>query len=470
MPHAIPRPFLQRRPPPFVQSALTIAVGAALLMLPALLNGFPFIFDDSADYLVFTPKLHRSPFYGLFLFAFDFNRFIWGPVIAQSLIIAHLIWLIQRLILGRIPSWFFILTMAALTLLSSLPYVSAFLMADFFTPVMVLTGYLLVFWWDSLTRLGRIYIFLLSAVSVAAHVSHVTLALVVYLFLLAMKFAEGKYRLNWKTVVIATGPIALAASGILLNNVVIHKTASIAPAGKVFLLANLIEYGPARQYLAEVCPAAGYRICAISSTLPETANKFLWGGSLDKLGGFAGMRDEAQSIVSGTLSSRPLEVASLTAKLFFSGLMAHEPGVELGPVGNEPWMTNVIAKKFALNLQGYVTSAQNANAIPHRLLRLIDSFAFPISVALLLSGLAWSIWTKRGKISAVAAVILVSYLANVALCAIVSGVWARYQTRLSWLFLMGACIFMAELITTRNKQRQNTLNSSVDVVAEASRP
>jgi hypothetical protein len=49
------------------RTAFFIAVGAFFLMVPALLNGFPFIFPDSGDYLTLTPHIHRPPFYGLFI-------------------------------------------------------------------------------------------------------------------------------------------------------------------------------------------------------------------------------------------------------------------------------------------------------------------------------------------------------------------------------------------------------------------
>src|SRR3984957_102420 len=74
-----------------------IVFGAFLLLIPVMLNGFPFLFQDSADYLIFTPRLFRSPFYGLFIFFFHMNRFIWLPVVAQALIASHLIYLMLKI-------------------------------------------------------------------------------------------------------------------------------------------------------------------------------------------------------------------------------------------------------------------------------------------------------------------------------------------------------------------------------------
>src|ERR1700722_622076 len=80
---------------------LAIFGGAACLLLPALINGFPFVFPDSVDYLVFTPHIYRSPFYGLFIFFFHLDRFIWAPIFAQALIASHLIWVFVRIYAGE---------------------------------------------------------------------------------------------------------------------------------------------------------------------------------------------------------------------------------------------------------------------------------------------------------------------------------------------------------------------------------
>src|SRR5260370_16438819 len=76
---------------------LMIAMGAIVLLIPAFINGFPLVYEDSVDYLIFTPRLYRSPFYGIFLTLFHWNRFIWAPIFAQALIVSHLIWVLVRI-------------------------------------------------------------------------------------------------------------------------------------------------------------------------------------------------------------------------------------------------------------------------------------------------------------------------------------------------------------------------------------
>ena len=75
---------------------LMIAIGAIVLLIPAFINGFPLVYEDSVDYLIFTPRLYRSPFYGIFLFLFHWNRFIWVPIFAQALIVDAVAGFVQR--------------------------------------------------------------------------------------------------------------------------------------------------------------------------------------------------------------------------------------------------------------------------------------------------------------------------------------------------------------------------------------
>ena len=256
---------------------VAIVAGAISLLVPALINGFPFVFPDSQDYLVFTPHLNRSPFYGLFIFFVHLNHFIWAPVLVQAIIASHLIWMLTRVHSAQPSYRWFALTVAVLCLFSSLPFFAGFIMADFFTAVMILCVYLVGFHLLELSRLERGYVVLLTCVAIAAHVSHLSLFLVLVGIVGALCLA---FRLPPRLTLFRVGlllvPAILVALAIILNNLVIHRFSACFPSGQSFLLANMIEYGPARLYLEKACPTAGYKICTISDHLPRTAFELLF--------------------------------------------------------------------------------------------------------------------------------------------------------------------------------------------------
>ena len=276
--------------------AMAIVVGACFFSVPALINGFPFVFPDSADYLVFTPHIYRSPFYGLFIFFFHLDRFIWAPVLAQALIASHLIWVFVRIYAGQPRLRWFALGCADTRLVLQPAVLRRLHHAGF------LHGRddprLLSSWLPRRRRLEKSrksYFVLLACVAISVHISHLPQAialafLVLFLHICLRTPLSSALRQGAILVV----PLALAICATLLNNVLIHRVFALFPASQTFVLANMIEQGPARHYLQEVCPAAGFKLCATWNTLPATSYEFLWStDTLQRLGGFEGMHDEA---------------------------------------------------------------------------------------------------------------------------------------------------------------------------------
>src|SRR5262249_55989556 len=197
-------------------AAVAISAGAAFLLLPALINGFPFVFPDSEDYLVFTPMPYRSPYYGLFIFFFHLNHFIWAPILVQAVIASHLIWVLVRIFAGRTDFSYF-LSILVLSLFSGLPIFVWYIMADFFTPVTLLVLYILCFHWPDLTKIERGYFLLLACVAIAAHLTHPPLALVVIACIIVFQITRHvPPRLILIRTEVASIPIVLAILAILV--------------------------------------------------------------------------------------------------------------------------------------------------------------------------------------------------------------------------------------------------------------
>jgi hypothetical protein len=240
----------------------------------------------------------------------------------------------------------------------------------------------------------------------------------------------------------------LSATAILLNNIVIHHSFALFSAGQTYLLANMIEHGPARRYLQETCPAAGYKICSIAKSLPATSQDLLFDThAYRELGGFDGMQEEAKLVVIGTLRSRPWDVLLMAVNTVGSSFVTHAPGAELRPLSNHIWMVDVLTKKFGLStVRAYEDSLASQDAVPRALLQAVDNISFPIAaVGLLISGI---FAFRRGFQEATALAILIpaAYAINNTLCAFGSGVYDRYQARVTWLFALAAMLIIIQLI------------------------
>jgi hypothetical protein len=425
-----------------------IGVGAIFFLIPAFINGFPLVFSDSVDYLVYTPHLYRSPFYGVFISLFHWNHFIWTPIFAQALIVSHMIWVLVRIFAGEISFKYFSIVVAILAFFSSLPFFAGLIMPDILTSLMILVIYLLSFQLPALSRLEIIYFTLLGCIAITAHISHLpqALALVSVVLVLHVVFRTPPRSLLIRAGVLSV-PLMLSAAAILLNNIVIHHSFALFPAGQSFLLANMIEHGPARHYLQDTCPAAGYKICRIAKSLPATSYELLWAtDGYRELGGFDGMREEAAQIVRGTFRSRPWDVLQMAVDTVGSSFITHAPGAELGPLSNHSWMIDVLAKKFGLPaVRAYENSLESQDAVPRALLQAVDNISFPIAaIGLLISGI---FAFRRGFQEATALAILIpaAYAINNTLSAFGSGVFDRYQARVTWLFALAGMLIIIQL-------------------------
>jgi hypothetical protein len=411
-----------------------------------MLNGFPFYFPDSSDYLIFTPRLHRSPFYGIFLYIFHLHTFVWLPVVAQALILSHLIWLLVKLRCRTSQEIIFLVTILALALATSLPIVVGFLLPDVFTSAMILAVFILGMHFAELSRIERVYIFLLACVAISSHLSHIVIALGTAggVLLAAAAIGVRGRELAFRAV-LTTAPAGLAIVVTLLNNALVHKTYALSPAGQSFLLANMIEHGPARRYLEESCPEAGYRMCAYLDKMPSTANGLLW-ELYPNLGGFKAMAQEAQAIVDATIMSRPWDVLRMSLNNIVAAFSTRAPGREVVPVTYSKLAAELLDRKFGHGARvAFESSLQQKGAFPRDLFRAIDSIVFPLAVLALLAIAMVAAVFRIAEVLAFVAAIAIGFVVNTAFCAAASGVHERYQSRVTWLLVFVVILSMAEL-------------------------
>jgi hypothetical protein len=422
---------------------VSIAASSFILLVPVLLNGFPFVFSDSGDYLVFTPRIYRSPYYGLLIFFFHLNRWIWLPLLMQAGVISHLLWLMLKFHHVRRPDAALIFLATILCLGSSLPFFVGFIMADLFTPIMMLAMYVLAFHDARLSASLKTYLVLLASVATAAHVSNLTVAAVLFgVIALLLWLRDRSRRVILHRLGVLLIPVGLTVGAVLLFNAAIFHVVSLVPSGSSFLMANLIQYGPARAYLEEVCPGAGYKVCRYADRLPATADEFLWTtGIFDELGGFVGMRSESKAIVDGTIEKDPGAVLAMMARNFLAGLVTHEPAAEFQRGFQVDSMKVLLAGKFGPStLAAYLGSAEMRGLIPHEVIRHIDDVVVPVMFFALIGIGLYAARRGSAQSAILAAFVLCVVLENTFLCTAVSGVHNRYQARVTWLLPMAVTV------------------------------
>ena len=136
---------------------MLIAACSVILSWVALFNSFPLVFPDTLSYAT-TAILGEIPgmfsaYYSPFIMPLHQGVTLWPVVFVQGAIVSHLVYLVVRCASGGdIGKLATLLIVGALSLFSSLPWLTGQLMPDVFTPVVFLGVFLLAFCTRRLAR------------------------------------------------------------------------------------------------------------------------------------------------------------------------------------------------------------------------------------------------------------------------------------------------------------------------------
>ncbi|VWX53023.1 hypothetical protein [Novosphingobium sp. 9U] len=212
-----------------------------------------------------------------------------------------------------------------------------------------------------------------------------------------------------------------------------------------FLTARLIEDGPARRFLAERCADAPFVLCSYPVLQPVTAEVFLWEPTRPR-GGFKALpRDDAVHV-----SQEQARFALAVARAYPAETAAALGGDFLELAGN--LRLHDFRPEY---LAGQMRADRPFEAVPEGTpLPFSDRVISALTLFLVLAALAAFPWRRsaaRSDLRAMVWVVLVAILLNDAICAWLSGPFARYNTRVIWALPLMVLLFRAS--TNLGKRR-----------------
>ncbi len=436
---------------------LTLAGAASVILLPALWNGFPFMFYDSGAFIDlamrggFLPE--RSAIYGAFLAAFRPGFSLWPAMAVQVALVVLVMAEFARAVLpGLRPRQFFLLVVA-LTAATDLPWSAPEVVPDIFAPLLVLSLYLLGFHAASLSLPRKAALGAVAVLAATSHASHMGLAAGLAAVTALAQVASRRAvlagpRPRWGLPALV---FALSLGLMVASNFARTGDVFVSRAGPGFVLARLLQDGIAQRVLDDTCPGSGYRLCAYRGELPHDSNDFLWqwNSPFWKLGGFQGIADEAQSITLESLKRYPLlnlkAAGGHTARQFAT--FATGDGVEpLDGVAEA-----ALQRHMPDQLDDYRSARQQSGEIDFA---WINAYQVPLGA---LSMIALAVvfvlaarrrhWDDRLFLPAF---ILLALAGNAFICGALSTPHDRYQSRLIW-----AAMFAAILLLGRRLSHQS---------------
>jgi len=402
----------------------------------AIYNGYPLVYPDTGDYIGLNENFLRSFFYNLFLAPALWAHTLWLVVVIQSLIAAHLLRLVLRVVFGLTSPLAVLGVTVPLCMLSTLPWFTGFIMPDIFTGVLILALFLLVFCSSQLGLGENIYLVALVVVAVTVHFSHIPLALGLLLLALILKVTMRKPSFL-QTPSLWRGTIAVAVALLLLvaNGYRSYGILTISPSGYAFLLARLVADGPAVRYLRTHCPEEHYALCAYLDQMPKDSDAFLWpvNSPFRKVGWFSGYRQEGQKIVIETILHYPSQVGRLVMSNTFRQIPMINNWYGIAPYIDTSYPTDAIKAYFPGDFGAYASSRQNQNTLGlsrfNSLHRLVISLCLPLAVAVLF------FYLQRRRF--LPHLLLISLACAYGLSAFITAALAvphnRYGSRLIWL-------------------------------------
>jgi hypothetical protein len=422
-----------------VITRLAGTVAAVLMLLaPALWNGFPLLQFDTGGYFArwheHTLEESRSTVYGSFLQLLSWPNF-WPVVVVQTLLT---VWILSLLLRSHgldrrarvLP-----ITVAALSLLTALPWLTSQLITDILAGLAVLALYLVVTRADTLTAWERPA--LLGFIAFAAATHNATLAVLMLLVAAGLVFALFDRKLV-PLVGVGRGALALALAAALLvtTNYAVARELAWTPGGIALLFGRMLNEGIAQRFLAEHCPDPRFKLCNHLSELPSDADKFFWGESVfDELGRFRGMNAEMRTIVLESLADYPWE--QIKGAVIATGRQLVMVATGYG-VNTDVWHTYGMIETFAPQMLPAMTAAHQQ----HRDLNFpaINRLHMPVAYLAMLLLIGVIVRGARDKrlmrLHHLAITVALALLANAFVCGALSNPHDRYGARMVWLAVL----------------------------------
>ena len=434
--------------------ALAVLLSLALLMAPALWNGFPLLQWDTGGYLArwyegyLVPS--RAVVYGLILNAGSPLAF-WPVLLLQS---ALTVWVIALMLrahgLGRRPL-LLLAVVATLSLATTLPWLTAILLTDIFCGLSVLALYLLLLRGDALSRGESAGLIVLIAVSSATHSA--TMAMLLGLVIVAALLALlNRTRMPPARLARGIGALALGAVMVFAADYAVAGRLAWTPGGFALTFGRMLQDGIVKKYLDEHCPDPALRLCAYKDQLPHDADVWFWGSDLfNKLGRFAGLGKEMETIAVGSVVDYPALQIETAAAAAAKQLVAVHTGEG---VLNVIWHTYSIVECYTPRLVPAMRAARQQKG--ELSFTAINDFQYPLAL-LSMALLPTIIWlacrkTLPAPIGELAATVVLALLGNAVVCGAFANPHDRYGARVAWLALAVAILALLRM-TERYRQR-----------------
>lgn len=492
--------------------AMTAAV-AAILMIPAIMNGSPFIFFDSDQYFTVGQRIFetlfgvastpgelaavvpagtpaataaapdaggglaalaggRAPTYSFFLYLVSALTGLWGVAALQSLICAVLIVRFWQLAWGTLRWGPVLLVATVLSFLNGLGFHATFMMPDVFSGCIVLALAIFLYFKPA----GRIENILLIGGSFIMSTLHTTNLLLVVCALIAAMLIVLAERKPVRPLLGRLGVVAGIAVATVAFNAAYVGSVKFISGDQVrsppYLMARMLGDGTGEAYLSKHCAGdvQPFAACVYAGIDFYNHDAFLWE---PRSGGFqtadnelrAALSAEEMRFVVAVIAADPgaqlaASFGNFVQQIAAAGLQEIHYGVAAiaqTDAWNADGIVRLIPGAQACKMAGNCVSPTYGDAwssvVQWVNLLVLPVFAFSAVWLFTIgkSSLA-SIPDANLTLLRVAFFVALMMLANAAICGVLSSVNNRYQARIIWSLALAMFALAPVMLTVFQSQ------------------
>jgi putative flippase GtrA len=411
----------------------------------------------------------RSPFYGVLLHGLWSIGTLWLLAAVQSLLAAWVLYLLWRTLAPKAPVWSYIAAVAACVVGTSVSFFTTFAMPDIFTGIGGAAMVLLLVQADRLRGRDVVGLWALVAYAMLIHKSNFGTGLVLglvgagLLWLLGLPMVRAGKRL----ILILTAAVAATLVGQVSDAAYAARTGEHL-GHPPFMMARFLADGTGRAYMRHACAhGQPYALCQFQANVGSSTDFILW-SSKKNLGVFniasratrVRLEKEEMRFVLGTILYDPIGQTVASLNDWGQQLIAYQVDDPLrnpsAYLRGRYWPTTIIPKLIpnfsACRPPGDCRPPFNFEALQiwHGTV-LIGSLLLlgwrltraDVRRVLLARGLRTG--DERARVACVILLLIALTVINAAVCGILSGPFARYQSRVIWLIPAGAALMVCAL-------------------------
>jgi hypothetical protein len=377
----------------------------------------------------------RSVYYGALLYLGDRAGGFWLTTICQALCLIGTLALFFRAA-GIALGTPFTITVIFLGLFTSIAFYSSFLMPDAFTGVAILACAALVGIDRQFERWQYVVWFVLLALALTFHTTHVLIAGMLLLVGLIRNLLRHRWS-NWRGLAVILLCLVTASLADALFGLAVARMAGAKPMRPPFLMARLIDDGSGTRFLKETCPQSGFEVCRFVDRLPMQSDMFIWD---TEHGVFSSappdvrrrIGAEQYRFVVAVVRRHPGDViAEAFQNAFLQLIDIHYHEFDQSDPGSRQLESKLPAPYRAQ----FHASAAYQGRMPTDTYSVVTMIVDGLSTAAVLFMLL-SPGSRRlltGTQLTLTVLVLAAVVINAAICGTMSGPHGRYDTRVAWL-------------------------------------